>query len=128
VLHFQKDRPAIGAAMTEGELMKSLVHEDASVWTGLVSDLQAHPSWKFQLVGKASPEGTVQYNSELAKRRALLVDAALKSNKLGDRIVVVKPECASVEPGVYNCGASNATSPEDRQVKVVFAPNPGGSP
>jgi hypothetical protein len=123
VLHFQLDLPHDGAAVSEAVLLNSLEAADLPAWTKLVTDLQANSKWKFQLVGRASPEGTEAYNFDLARRRALLVRAALLAKSVtADRLVDVSPECKSVQRGVFDCGKTGSTGPEDRQVKVVFAP------
>jgi hypothetical protein len=109
-------------AATESNLLLSLTAIGKSEWTGVLTDLKANPSWRFQLVGKASPEGPDTYNLDLGKRRVQLVAKALMENGVDrSRIVEVKPECTKVEAGIYTCGEAGATGPEDRQVKFVFA-------
>jgi hypothetical protein len=128
-LHFQLDLPQGDAAQDEGALLKSLVPADQSVWRDLLSGLRTNPDWKFQLVGRASPEGTGDYNFDLARRRAELVRAALLANGItADRIVDVAPECDAIRPGVFDCGKKGSTGPQDRQVKVVFLPQAAAVP
>jgi Domain of unknown function (DUF4157) len=129
ILHFQFDQPSAAAARNEQTLLKSLVPEDQGKWSSWLSDLAKNPGWKFQLVGRASPEGDKAYNHGLGERRALLVKSALDAKKLGaNRLVDVKAECDFVENGVYNCGEKDATGPESRQVKVIFEQPPGAQP
>jgi hypothetical protein len=129
ILHFQLDLPHADAAQDESVLSSSLVPADQPVWQGLVSNLRANPAWKFQLAGRASPEGTGDYNFDLARRRAELVRVALLANGItDDRIVDVAPECDPIRRGVYDCGKKGSTGPQDRQVKVVFQPQPAATP
>jgi hypothetical protein len=129
ILHFNLDKPAAGTSGTESNLVQSLTSDGKSEWTSLVAQLKANPSWKFQLVGKASPEGPATYNLDLGKRRAQLVAKALMENGIDrSRIVEVSPECTKVESGIYTCGETDAVGPEDRQVKVVFSGASGATP
>jgi hypothetical protein len=122
VVHFQLDKPAAKTAATESSLVQSLTSAGKSEWTSAVSQLKANPSWKFQLVGKASPEGPDTYNLDLGQRRAQMVARALMENGIDrSRIVEVAPECTKAEAGIYTCGEAGASGPEDRQVKFVFA-------
>jgi len=128
-LHFNLDKPAVGVAATEDSLLKSLVPGDKSQWTSLLTQLRSNPSWKFQLVGKASPEGPDTYNLDLGKRRAQLVAKILMDKGIDrSRIVEVTPECTQVESGIYTCGETDAAGPEDRQVKVLFSGAAGPTP
>ncbi len=129
VLHFNLDQPAVGSAATEDTLLRSLTAADKSAWPGLLKQLRSNPSWRFQLVGKASPEGTAPYNLALAKRRAQLVEKVLVDEGIErGRMIDVAPECTKVETGVYTCGEVGATGSEDRQVKVVFDLGAGATP
>jgi Domain of unknown function (DUF4157) len=129
VLHFNLDKPPIKVAADESSLLESLTAGGKSDWTSLVAQLKANPSWKFQLVGKASPEGPATYNLDLGKRRAQLVVKALMDQGIDrSRIVEVAPECTKVETGIYTCGETDAAGPEDRQVKVVFSGASGATP
>jgi len=122
IVHFELDKPALKTAETESNLLASLTPIGKSEWQSAVSQLKATPSLKFQLVGKASPEGPDAYNLDLGKRRAQLVAKALLENGIArNRIVEVSPECTKVDTGIYTCGEANATGPEDRQVKFVIA-------
>jgi hypothetical protein len=130
-VHFELDKPAVGLASSESTLLQSLTADGKGEWTSLLSQLRANPGWKFQLVGKASPEGPDTYNLDLGKRRAQLLAKVLADNGIDrSRIVTVTPECTAVETGIYTCGETNAKGPDDRQVKVVFAaaPAPGATP
>jgi len=121
-LHFNLDKPAVGAGTGESILQQSLTSAGKVEWASLLAQLKANPSWKFQLVGRASPEGPATYNLDLGKRRAQLVAKVLIDNGIDrNRIVEVAPECTRVGSGIYTCGETDATGPEDRQVKVVFA-------
>jgi hypothetical protein len=125
VLHFNFDMPAIGADQSASTLTASLTGAGQAEWSTFLALMQANPTWKVQLVGKASPEGSVPYNLDLGSRRAQLVAQALSDNGIdGSRIVDVNPECQQVSTGIYTCGEAGATGPEDRQVKVLFLPNP----
>jgi Domain of unknown function (DUF4157) len=129
VLHFNLDQPMPGRAVTEDTLLRSLTAADKSTWLDLLKQLQSNPSWRFQLVGKASPEGPSLHNLDLAKRRAQLVEKVLVDKGIErGRIVDVAPECTQVETGVYTCGEVGATDLEDRQVKVVFDVSTGANP
>jgi outer membrane protein OmpA-like peptidoglycan-associated protein len=129
ILHFNLDKPAAGTSGTESNLLLSLTPAGKSEWTSLVAQLKANPTWKFQLVGKASPEGPATYNLDLGKRRAQLVAKALMENGIDrSRIIEVAPECTKVESGIYTCGETDAAGPEDRQVKFVFAGASGATP
>lgn len=129
ILHFDLDKPAAGIAGTESTLLLSLTPIGRSEWKSVLTELKANPSWRFQLVGKASPEGPDTYNLDLGKRRAQLVAKALMENGIDhSRVVEVAPECTKVESGIYTCGEAGATGPEDRQVKFVFAGVAGATP
>ena len=128
-LHFLLDKPAAKVAATESNLLQSLTSAGKSEWANVVTELKANPSWKFQLVGRASPEGPDTYNLDLGKRRAETVAKALIENGIErGRIVQVSPECTEVESGIYTCGEAGATGPEDRQVKFVFAGSATATP
>jgi hypothetical protein len=129
VLHFNLDQPAIGTATTEGTLLRSITAASKPAWPDLVKQLQSNPTWKLQLVGKASPEGPSSYNFDLAKRRAQLVEQVLVDKGIERiRITDLAPECTRVETGVYSCGEVGANDPADRQVKVVFDAGAGVTP
>jgi hypothetical protein len=129
VLNFEKDMPAAGAAETEATLLNSLTSASKSAWPGLVKQLQDNPTWKLQLVGRASPEGTPAYNLDLSTRRAQLVEKVLVAKGVDrGRIVDVAPVCTGVESGVYSCGETGSKGPADRQVKVVFEAGAAATP
>jgi len=123
------DKPAAGVAGTESGLLQSLTPDGKSEWADLVTQLKGNPAWKFQLVGRASPEGPATYNLDLGKRRAELVAKALVDKGIDrSRIVEVAPECTKVGTGIYTCGETDAAGPEDRQVKVMFSRASGATP
>jgi hypothetical protein len=129
IVHFLLDNPKVGVTNTSSNLLSSLTLAGKSEWTSVLGQLKANPSWKFQLVGKASPEGPDTYNLDLGKRRAQMVAKALIENGIDrSRIVEVSPECTKVEPGLYSCGEEGASGPEDRQVKFDFAKAAGATP
>jgi hypothetical protein len=125
LIHFKFDLPAVGAEPNESTLKSSLTATGQTEWTDLLNQMRANSAWKVQLVGKASPEGTDAYNLDLGGRRAKLVAQALAENGIdASRIVDVKPECTRLSVGVFTCGETGAVGPDDRQVKVLFLPNP----
>jgi len=126
---FQKDKPAKAAATKP--LGDSLTAEGRVRFTQLVELLRSDATLKVQLAGKASPEGSDEYNLSLAQRRAEKVAEALAEEGIDTSRIANHPdadlrsECQEIRPGVLTCGEKGATGPEDRQVLArPFFPNP----
>jgi hypothetical protein len=128
VVLFEQDKPGT-AAKDEASLRKSLTADGSKSFDLLAKQLKENPSFKVQLIGKASSEGTPGYNAGLAGRRAQSVADVLVAMGV-DRSRITEPPdggsaCAKVEDGIHNCGeegASAKTDPNDRQVRAqVFA-------
>jgi hypothetical protein len=126
---FQFDLPRTGqtgsAALAAGATAEGLAN-----FGRVVDLLQANPALRMQLVGRASPEGTTEYNLALGERRAEAVAAALaekgiSSSRLGDAPSAdLRAECRPIRTGMVTCGEAGSTVPRDRQVLVRFF-NPG---
>jgi len=126
---FQKDKPAKAAATKP--LGDSLTAEGRVRFTQLVELLRSDATLKVQLAGKASPEGSDEYNLSLAQQRAEKVAEALAEEGIDTSRIANHPdadlrsECQEIRPGVLTCGEKGATGPEDRQVLArPFFPNP----
>ena len=127
-IFFQKDRPKASGSKSLGD---NLTAEGNTNFSELVAALQADPALKVQLVGRASPEGTDEYNLALGKRRAeLIADALVGAGIDASRIAnpaenELRSECEEVRPGLFTCGEAGATGARDRQVlSRIFRPNP----
>ena len=127
VINFILDRPR--AAEGVGALNSSLTSAGQASLKSLITQLKANPTWKVQLVGRASPEGTADYNMSLGVRRARLVadaigQAGISSSRIADAPVSSLPAgCQPVSPGLKSCGEIGSTGESDRQVAVtLFAP------
>jgi hypothetical protein len=126
---FQFDRPRVGetgsAALRAGATAEGLTN-----FGRVVDLLLANPKLRVQLIGRASPEGTSEYNLALGQRRAEAVAAALadkgiSSSRLGDAPSAdLRAECQPISTGMVTCGEAGSTGPRDRQVLVRFF-NPG---
>lgn len=128
VVYFEQDKPGAAAKGEEG-LRKSLTADGAKGLDLLVKELKENPTFKVQLTGKASSEGTPGYNLGLAGRRARLLADVLVAMGV-DRSRITEPkdggsECKKEEDGIHNCGETGAAkdpSANDRQVAAkVFA-------
>jgi hypothetical protein len=130
VVFFQKDKPTV-KAKGEKAFSDSLTAEGQANFAELVAQLRGNPDLEVQLIGRASPEGTDEYNLALAGRRAEMVAEILAAEGI-DRSRIANPpqddlrsECRPVRPGVLTCGEVGAVGPPDRQVLArLFLPNP----
>lgn len=129
-IFFRKDKPspkgAGGAAVGE-----NLTAEGGANFRKLAAELRGNPALKVQLVGRASPEGSDEYNLALGRRRAELIAAALEGEGIESGRIADPPEaelrseCQPVRDGVVSCGEAGATGASDRQVLArVFLPEP----
>jgi hypothetical protein len=130
VVFFQKDKPSV-KAKAEKALADSLTAQGKTNFAELVAQLRANPDLKVQLIGRASPEGTDEYNYALAERRAEIVAEVLAAEGIDSSRIANPPEddlrseCHPVRPGVLTCGEVGAVGPPDRQVLArLFQPNP----
>ena len=121
-IFFRKDKPAIGVNTASG-LDGSLTDQGKINFSELVKQLRDNPSLKVQLVGRASPEGSDDYNLALGQRRAEMIADALVKNEGIDPGRIDNPptselraECKEIRPGVVTCGEAGATDANDRQV------------
>ncbi|MDQ3773315.1 MAG: DUF4157 domain-containing protein [Pseudomonadota bacterium] len=129
-IFFQRDKPSPQAAGKRA-LSDSLTAEGSANFKELVTQLRDNPALKVQLVGRASPEGSDEYNIALGQRRAEMIADALEGEGIDPTRIANPPEaelrseCQEVRPGVFTCGEAGATGPKDRQVLTrVFLPNP----
>jgi len=122
-IFFKRDRPAPGE-ITGGALKGSATSEGLKNFEALIANLRADPLLRVQLVGKASPDGTVEYNQALGERRAQMVrnalmDAGISDSRLADPPTSgLDPDCETLAPGMANCGERGATGDRDRQVRA----------
>jgi hypothetical protein len=127
IINFILDRPRAGDGL--GALNSSLTGAGQASLKALITQLKANPTWKVQLVGRASPEGTEGYNMSLGERRARLVslalgDAGIDSSRIADAPGSSLPAgCKSVGTGLKSCGEIGSKGESDRQVAAtLFAP------
>jgi Domain of unknown function (DUF4157)/OmpA family len=117
-VRFVLDRPRSGGLDNP---TSSLTSEGRRSLDNLVGMLKQNPSLKVQLTGKASPEGTADYNLSLSARRARMIVQAIEA-EVGPGHVAGAPgssvpaACATLSPGVFACGELGATGEADRQV------------
>lgn len=83
-----------------------------------------------QLIGRASPEGSKDYNLRLGARRAGIIVEALERAGINRSRIVDPPGakleagCSVLNPGLITCGEAGATGPADRQVAArIFSLN-----
>lgn len=128
-IFFNFDQPESGNTGKKS-LHASATSDGATNFDQLVQHLKDNLSFKAQLTGKASSEGTAAYNRELGERRARLVAEELATRGV-DRSRITDPPnaasgCAAVEDGIRNCGESGGSTKanvSDRQVHAqVFKP------
>jgi hypothetical protein len=125
VILFQKDKPAPGAVGTSA-FQDSVADGGQDAFDAVVAQLTANPALQVRLIGRASPEGTAEYNQALGARRATLVagelvDAGVSASRIADAPTPVPWNgCQSVLSGEITCGEAGATGPQDRQVVVDF--------
>jgi hypothetical protein len=117
-LFFQKDKPPLSG---KGTIANSLTDQGRANFTKLVALLESDAALKVQLVGKASPEGSDDYNLELGSRRAELIAAALADAGIDASRLAKAPGgepagCQELREGVFTCGELGATGARDRQV------------
>jgi hypothetical protein len=123
---FLRDKPAGGAAGSSS-LPASMAGDGAGMLAGLIAQLQADPTLRVQLIGRASPEGTPEYNRDLGARRAEAVAEALVASGIAAARITdppvsdLKAECQNVRSGVVSCGEAGSTGPSDRQVLARFS-------
>ena len=129
-MFFRKDKPAVGVN-TASALDDSLTDQGKLNFNELLEQLRGDPTVKVQLVGRASPEGSEEYNRALGQRRAELIADALAKNGIDPSRIDDPPtpelrsECSPVRPGLATCGEAGATGPNDRQVlSRPFFPTP----
>jgi hypothetical protein len=127
---FRKDRPEEAASGTSA-LASNVTSEGQNSFDALVAELEANPALHVMLVGRASPEGTDEYNMRLRARRAqavsqALTDAGVSSPRLADASMSpLGSGCESIRTGLATCGKIGSTGPEDRVVQAVeFVPLP----
>jgi hypothetical protein len=127
IINFILDRPRAGEGL--GALNSSLTNAGQASLKALITQLKANPTWKVQLVGRASPEGTEAYNMSLGERRARLVadaigHAGIDSSRFADAPGSSLPAgCTPVGTGLKSCGEIGSKGESDRQVAVtLFAP------
>jgi hypothetical protein len=127
-INFKKSRPYPGEA-GEAKLNDGLIGNGRRHLDKLIAEMKANPALKVQLTGRASPEGSEDYNMRLGKRRALIIARALERAGISRSRIADPPDgklgagCLAIEAGIVSCGESGAAGPDDRQVKArVFAP------
>lgn len=128
-IFFQFDRPTATQTGSAG-LRASATSTGLAGFDSLVAQLKADPALRVQLVGRASPEGSDEYNLALAGRRATLVAEALEAAGVGgDRVADppeadLRTECRPLRTGVVTCGEAGGVGSADRQVLArVFSTN-----
>ena len=120
-MFFRKDKPALGVNTAAG-LGDSLTDQGKANFNELVKQLRDDPTVKVQLVGRASPEGSDEYNLALGQRRAEMIADALVQNGIDAARIDDPPtpelraECKPIRPGLATCGEAGATGPGDRLV------------
>ncbi len=126
-IFFRLDRPAAWETGASS-LASAATSTGLANFRQLVVDLQANPALRVQLVGRASPEGTDDYNLDLGARRARLVaaalsDAGIPSDRITDPPVAeLRPECVTLDAGIVTCGEVGAGGDTDRQVLARVFP------
>jgi hypothetical protein len=124
-IFFQLDRPRTGETGAVA-FRASATAEGLENFARVVEALQTNPSLRVQLVGRASPEGTEEYNQALGARRAeavaaALADVGISSTRLGDPPTSdLRAECQPIRAGLATCGEAGSKGPRDRQVLVRF--------
>jgi hypothetical protein len=123
---FKIDKPAAGATGSAA-LQASMESGGPAALASVIATLKANPDLRVQLVGRASPEGTDDYNLALGARRASLVaDAVVEGGAQAAQVDDpqandLSAACQPVRKGVATCGRSGSTGPADRQVLARFA-------
>lgn len=125
---FRFDRPKAGETAASALAASLEQPQGRAGFDDLVSRLQADPALRVQLVGRASPEGSDDYNLQLGARRARLIKAALieagiDASRIADPVSDdLDAGCQTVETGLATCGKLNATGERDRQVLARVFP------
>ena len=126
-IFFKLDRPLAGEG--GAALASAATAEGKDNFDALVLAMQADPALKVQLVGRASPEGSEEYNRTLGARRARMVAAALKEAGVARGRIADPPgassagDCTRVDAGLATCGEAGASTDRDRQVEIrAFLP------
>lgn len=122
-IFFKYNRPKPGESGKE-HLNNSLTIIGRKQLERLVAQIRQNPTFRVQLVGKTSPEGTSKFNLDLGARRAKIIAEALINEGI-DRTRLMNQkvsECKVLGEGLITCGEAGATSPSDRQVlaKIFF--------
>jgi hypothetical protein len=123
-IFFKKERPKPGESGKE-HLNNSLTITGRKQLERLVAQIRQNPTFRVQLVGKASPEGTSKFNLDLGARRAKIIAEALINEGIDrTRFMNLKVfECKVLGEGLVTCGEAGATGPSDRQVLAkIFIP------
>jgi hypothetical protein len=127
IINFVLDRPR--SAESTGGLNSSLTSAGKAALKDLITQLKTNPTWKVQLVGRASPEGTPDYNMSLSARRAQVIARALSSAGIDNARVADAPSsslpggCESLDAGLKSCGEIGSKGESDRQVAAtLFVP------
>jgi hypothetical protein len=126
VVPFRLDKPAAGSTGAAA-LQASMAEGGTAALAAMIAALKADPALRVQLVGRASPEGTPEYNMDLASRRATLVaqgltDAGISETQIADPASSDLPAaCRLVRPGIVSCGEVGSTGAADRQVVGRFS-------
>lgn len=120
---FQYDRPGSGG----GTLAASLTAAGRTAFAALVAALRADATLKVRLIGRASAEGTDDYNLALGHRRAALIAAELEAAGIA-RTRIADPPAGTLDaaceagagPGLASCGehGSAAWASADREVRA----------
>jgi len=123
---FNFDRPHTGEGLST--LDSCLTGEGKTNLNALIAQLRANANFTVQLVGRASPEGTSEYNMALGGRRARMVADALAvagiaRSRIGDAPGGGFPAgCQTLGAGLKSCGEIGSSGERDRQVApTLFA-------
>jgi hypothetical protein len=125
-IFFKLDRPFPGESA--GSVGSATTSQGKANFDALVKSMKLDPKLVVQIVGRASPEGTEEYNMVLGERRARMIAAALKAAGISESRIADPPEsdlrseCKPIATGLHTCGKAGATGERDRQVMArVFA-------
>jgi OmpA family protein len=120
-IFFDRDRPESGESA--GPALAGATPEGDKQFKALVDALNKDSTLRVHLSGKTSPEGDAAHNVALGERRARLVkaaliDAGIDESRVTDPASGTPAGCVTLEPGLANCHAKNASGPRDRQTRV----------
>lgn len=130
---FKLDKPAAGYT-GPNSLQASLAEGGHEALAAMISTLKSSSTLEVQLVGRASPEGTAEYNMSLGARRAVLVSQALTAAGIPQSQIADPPtsdlaaDCQRIGPGTVTCGEVGSSGPADRQVLGRFFALPSQAP